>query len=212
MDWLTPQEQQRLRTMSSDRRREQFLAARWQARLLLARTFGGSPADWPLTAAPDAPPSVMGRADLLLSISHSGDRAASAVALEPIGLDIEAPSRRRDIEGLAQLCCTADELALVRGAADPQAEFYALWTAKEAWLKRRGEWVAPRRLRQIALQPGAGREVRTWTGDGWTLGLCGAGEVRWWTDEPMTVRRWQVRDAAQAAAAALRRPAWSPRD
>ena len=195
-DWLAPQEQQRLALLRSDKRRDQFLAARWQARRLLAWALGGSPADWPLTAMPDAPPTIQGRGDLHLSISHGGDRAAAGVALEPIGLDIEAPSRRRDIEGLAQLCCTPSEMALMQAAADPEAEFYALWTAKEAWLKRRREWIAPRRLRQLELRPAIKPDVRTWSAAGWTVAVCGKGEVRWWTDEPASVRHWQVSDAA----------------
>ena len=195
-DWMTSQEQQRLALLRTDKRRDQFLAARWQARRLLACALGGSPADWPLTAVPDAPPTIEGRGDLHLSISHSGDRAAAGVALEPIGLDIEAPSRRRDIEGLAQLCCTSSEVALMQVAADLEAEFYALWTAKEAWLKRRREWIAPQRLRQLELRPGIEPEVRTWSGAGWTVALCGKGDMRWWTDEPASARQWQVRDAA----------------
>lgn len=195
-DWLTAQEQQRLALLRSDKRRDQFLAARWQARRLLASALGGSPADWSLTAMPDAPPTIEGREDLHLSVSHSGDRAAAGVAPDPIGLDIEAPSRRRDIEGLAQLCCTPSEVALMQAAADPEAEFYELWTAKESWLKRRMEWIAPRRLRQLELRPAIEPDVRTWSEAGWTMALCGRGEVRWWTDEPASVRHWQVRDAA----------------
>ena len=195
-DWMTSQEQQRLALLRTDKRRDQFLAARWQARRLLACALGGRPADWPLTAVPDAPPTIEGRGDVHLSTSPSGDPPPAGVAPEPIGLDIEAPSRRRDIEGLAQLCCTSSEVALMQAAADLEAEFYALWTPKGAWLKRRREWFAPQRLRQLELRLGIEPDVRTWSGAGWTVALCGKGDMRWWTDEPASVRQWQVRDAA----------------
>lgn len=197
--WLTGAERERLATMRTDPRRAQFAAARWQARSLLAGAFGGGPADWPLGAAADAPPGVLGRRDLHLSVSHSGDFTACAVAGEPVGLDIEAPRRRRDIEGLIDLCCTPSEQVLVRHADDPAAMFYALWTVKEAWLKRKREWIAPRRLQQIEVAI-HGEDARTWRSLGWTLSLCGGGAVRWWTTAPAAASHWQVTDRALSPA------------
>jgi 4'-phosphopantetheinyl transferase len=196
--WLTFAERERLAGMHTARRRAQFVAARWQARRVLAAAFGGGPADWPLTAPHDAPPGVAGRDDLQLSVSHSGDWAACAVAGEPVGLDLEAPQRQRDIAGLVALCCTPPEQALVRAAADAQALFYQLWTVKEAWLKRRRDWIAPRRLRQVEALPAAAgdAQARTWSSPGWTLALCGAHPVQWWTPQPASTAGWQVSDAA----------------
>jgi 4'-phosphopantetheinyl transferase len=197
--WLSPEELQRLDGMRSSRRRGQFVAARWQARRLLASVFGGSPADWPLDAAPDSPPTLPARSDLHLSISHSADWTACAVSFEAVGLDIEAPRPGRDIAGLAQVCCTPSEVALMQAAPDREAIFYSLWTAKEAWLKRRREWMAPSRLRQLELRPG-GFDARTWSAPGWALALCGAGKVRWSSDEPTSRHCWEMRDEAASPA------------
>jgi 4'-phosphopantetheinyl transferase len=195
MQWLSASEARRLAALKTERRRSQFLAARWQARGLLARVFGGSPGDWPLEAPPDAPPRLAQRADLFLSISHSGERTACAVAGAPVGLDLEQPRRRRDVAGLVALCCTPGEQALFAGlaASEGEALFYELWTVKEAWLKERGEWIAPRRLAQVDAMPGPQGQVRTWRAEDWQLAVT-AREVRWWTAEPAVSRTWTVRD------------------
>ena len=195
--WLSASENARFATLQAEARRAQFLAARWQARSLLARALGGTPLDWVLEAPSDAPPRIAGRDDLFLSISHSGERTACALASLPVGLDLEQPRRHRDIAGLIALCCTPREQAMFAGAPPGEREvlFYQLWTVKEAWLKRRREWVAPRRLAQLDCAPDAQGEVRCWRGADWHLAVT-ANEVRWRTEEPAPSGRWRVRDAA----------------
>jgi len=189
--WLSASELSRMAGMTSSRRRDQFLAARWQARWLLAQLLGGEPVSWLLEAPQDAPPTVAGRPDLFLSISHSGAWTACALSSAPIGLDLEAPQRQRDIAGLIELCCTPAERTLL--AADAEAMFYELWTVKEAWLKRRGEWIAPSRLQQLEARPAKG-DLRTWTAQDWRLALCTQGEARWLTPEPAISREWSIED------------------
>lgn len=198
--WLSDSERQRLAAIVGERRRAQFLAARWQARCLLAQVLGGTPQEWPLEAPHDAPPRVPGRDDLFLSVSHSGARTACALASAPVGLDLEQPQRQRDIAGLVALCCTAGEQALFAGRdeAARAALFYELWTVKEAWLKRRGEWIAPRRLQQLDARPAEAGDIRTWAGDDWRLAVT-AQSVRWWTAEPGARRCWQLRDLSAPA-------------
>jgi 4'-phosphopantetheinyl transferase len=199
--WLTEGEQARLAEIVAPRRRDQFLAARWQARWLLARVFGGVPQRWALEAPRDAPPRVPARSDLVLSISHSGARTACALAGAAVGLDLEQPQRRRDLAGLVALCCTPREQAMFEGLAEPQREalFYQLWTVKEAWLKRRGEWIAPQRLVQLEARPDDRGGIRAWTGEAWTLALCAdAQEVRWWSAQPRAVRNWDLQDLTKA--------------
>ncbi|MDB5857873.1 MAG: hypothetical protein JWQ76_1562 [Ramlibacter sp.] len=190
--WLSASETARLATLTSAKRRDQFTAARWQARWLLARALGGDPVAWTLEAPHDAPPAVAGRPDLFLSISHSGGFTACALGTEPLGLDLEAPQRRRDIAGLIDLCCTPGERAILARSADQEAAFYELWTVKEAWLKRRGEWIAPRRLQQLDARPAVDGDVQTWDGMGWRLALWAGDQAHWWTPRPPTSRSWRV--------------------
>jgi 4'-phosphopantetheinyl transferase len=196
--WLSASECARLATLTTARRRDQFTAARWQARWLLAQAVGGDPAAWRLEAPPDAPPVVAGRPELFLSISHSGAWTACALGSAPLGLDLEAPQRQRDIAGLIDLCCTPGERARLAQSADREAAFYELWTVKEAWLKRRGEWIAPSRLQQLDARPGNGA-LQTWSGDGWRLALCANGPSHWWTPRPPESRTWLVNDLRGAA-------------
>jgi 4'-phosphopantetheinyl transferase len=194
--WLSSSEQQRLHGINRRERRDQFLASRWQARTLLAQAVGGEATEWRLSAMPDAPPAVEGHAGLHLSVSHSGEWSACAIAESGIGLDLEAPQRQRDIAGLIALCCTPSEQALLAGEADA---FYELWTVKEAWLKRRREWIAPSRLQQIEARHAEAADVRTWRGDGCTLALCGPASAHWWTPPMRALRGWQVEDRLSAA-------------
>lgn len=192
-DWVSASERQRLAGLRGEARRAQFLAARWQARWLLAQVHGGAPQDWVLEAPADAPPTVAGRPDLFLSVSHSGTLTACAVAEAPVGLDLEEPRRPRDIAGLVALCCTPREQRMF--ATPDAALFHDLWTVKEAWLKQRGEWVAPRRLAQVEATRDPGGAVRTWRGEGWHLAVT-ARAVRWWTPGPAMAGAWSVRDLA----------------
>lgn len=195
-DWLSTEEAARLRAITARVRREQFLAARWLVRELLAQAAGGQPRDWALSAGEAAKPTVIGHPQWHVAIAHSGDRVACAVAREEIGIDLEAPVRRRDVEGLVQLVCTEGERRLFEGldAAQRDALFHELWTVKESWLKRRGEWVAPARLVRIDARPALDGEARTWRGEGWVLALCGGAEVLWHGEPASPLRHWQVRD------------------
>ena len=193
--WLSPSERARLEALAPEKRRP-FVAARWQARTLLAQVLGGVATDWVLEAPSVAPPRVRGRDDLFLSVSHSGDRTACALAGRRIGIDLEQPTPQHDASRLADLCCTPTERALF---LSPQAAlFRELWTVKQAWLKQRGEWIAPGRLQLLEATPRPDGAVRTWRGEGWHLAAT-AHQARWWGEEPRATRAWTVRDAARTA-------------
>lgn len=196
-DWLSASERARLATLRTPQRREQFIAARWLARWLLGQALGGTPRDWELNAPVDAPPSVTGRPELFLSVSHSGAWVACALASEAVGLDLEAPRRERDIASLIDVCCTPGEQAWFAGLEEGARSslFYELWTVKEAWLKRRREWIAPSRLRQIETQP-EGADARSWRGAGWSLALCRPADAQWHTPQPADGRSWKIADTS----------------
>lgn len=205
--WLGAQEQARLAAMRSPRRRAQFLAGRGLLRTLLAHARGGAPQDWMLSAPDAGPPTVEGQDGIHLALSHSGGWTAAAVADAPIGVDIEVPTRPRDLDGLAALCCDEAERALLMEAAGAQREmlFYEMWTAKEAWIKQRGEQLAPRRLQQIHLrrpQALASPQVRTWSAQGWMLAVACTPQARlqWHCEAPQPAGPgWCVRDDLRPA-------------
>lgn len=138
--WMSVDEQARLTSLVSPRRRSQFAAGRWLARQLLMQELGGSLAGWQLSAGQNSAPAVMGRADLTLSVSHSGDRVACAVADTPVGIDIEIPRNRSGMPQLFDAVLTGEERAWLATlpATKQVAAFFTVWTLKEAWLKRTG--------------------------------------------------------------------------
>ena len=143
--WLGEQERQRLRGITSVRRRKQFLAGRWLARHCLADMLGGGWLERDLSAPEDGRPEVLPRApgdapEVFFSLSHSVDWLACAVATFPVGVDIEDTTRERDFRALIELTCSAAEQRHMRGlsAAALKQAFHARWSLKEAWFKHSG--------------------------------------------------------------------------
>ena len=99
------------------------------------------------------------------SLSHSGGHAVLAVpsADFPVGVDLERLRLRR-FDAWPDWVLHADEASWLQQHAE-LADYYALWTLKEALLKATGQGLAE--MPQTGLRP---------NGDGWRL--CAAG--RFW--------------------------------
>lgn len=191
--WLSDAERARLDAISAPGRRAQFLAGRWTLRHLLAGELGGEALrDWPLSAGADGPPRLLVQQhdDLQLAISHSGGWVACAAATVPVGLDIETPRPRRNVDGLVRAVFTEGEQA-VMAAAEPSRRtelFYSIWTLKEAWLKRHSEGVSPGRLAQVQAVQASPTEAnaRVWCCGELTLAVVAPGdaELKWSGEAP----------------------------
>lgn len=148
---LSDGERDRYAALRSDEDRARFATARLVTRAALARRVGIAPAAVELDAtcprcgAQHAKPVAGGRAaGLELSISHSGDRVAVAIAEgAQVGLDVEGQPALGGGDGrdLWEAVLRPGEQALVarlpeelRGDA-----FLAVWTRKEAILKATGD-------------------------------------------------------------------------
>ena len=211
LGWLSASERLRLGGITAAARRSQFVAGRWFARQLLASAYGGHPAQWQLSAPEVGPPRVEpdSPSDLHISLSHSGDHLAGAVAPTPVGVDLEAPRRPRDFLALANAICSPGEVARLRAARPDAREalFYECWTLKEAWLKARAEELSPGRLAQIGTayaSPGSAGHGRTWRAGGFTLALVAnpAAHLHWIGEVPGECGNWRINDAAVPAAPA----------
>ena len=107
-----------------------FLAGHWLARRVTADWLQLDAARIALDRHPDGRPLLLvddAPASLSISLSHSGDWLAIALATVPVGIDIELPRRLRDLpggRGPKGLFCTietrADRIAeaLAAGADD----------------------------------------------------------------------------------------------
>lgn len=169
--WLSVSEQARLERLRVEPRRAQYLAGHWLARELLVAEAGGGIAAWTLEARPDLPPAILGPvADLHLSLSHSGDFIAAAVADAAIGIDIE---QRRPREALHRF----DTLLLAEGEFPGTLDNDALllrWVVKEAWIKRGHGSALPERLAALRIEPvaPASADVHTYSTADLHLGLA----------------------------------------
>jgi 4'-phosphopantetheinyl transferase len=160
--------------------------------LLCVAVPGTLPADWVL------PPRESGalraqlhsgtaRSDELprISLSHSGNMVACAVAWCAVGIDVEQlPSARvRDVAGLAALALSDTERQDLAALPESQRERELLsrWTMKEAWLKAHDSAATPALLPTVITtrtgcsEPSA---AWSWTSPAAVLGL--------WLESPLT--------------------------
>ncbi|MEO7081748.1 MAG: 4'-phosphopantetheinyl transferase superfamily protein [Flavobacteriales bacterium] len=72
------------------------------------------------------------------NLSDTKDAVLVAVAMEPIGADIETMTRSTDHERVAEHYFTASEVVSIAAATDGKRRFLELWTRKEAVLKACG--------------------------------------------------------------------------
>lgn len=134
---LHPQEQARYQGFTHLRRRQMWLAGRELLLTALARCCGRVDA---CALRSDANGAVhYGDADVHLSLSHSGDLLAVAIAVSPVGVDVEASRPRSCIAHSQRLfACAETEYLHTLPPAERQTGFYILWTLKEAVAKATG--------------------------------------------------------------------------
>ncbi|MFT3806166.1 4'-phosphopantetheinyl transferase family protein [Arenimonas sp.] len=180
LDWLTPEERLRFDAMRAPRRRDQFLAGHWLLRVVAARFDGSSIEDWRFALDQQGRPCLQHRRDtdtaLHASLSHSGEWVAVVVAAQPIGIDIEAASRPRDLDRLAAEVFPAKQWQPFAGLPDSERSriFYEQWTLREAVGKREGRGLVPGIARSqyfesVSLEKA---DAITWQTDGLSVALA----------------------------------------
>ncbi len=169
-DWLSASERERYAGLRVAARANQYLSGHWLVREGLARRFGEQARNWSLRDRRGLPPQVEhGDQPCFVSISHSGDWIAAAVAEVPLGIDLE---QRRSRAGLLQF------QNLLRAVDDPEQldEDHLLqrWVLKEAWIKRHGFSALPERLATLQLQraEAAEADICLWREPDFHFALC----------------------------------------
>lgn len=149
-DALNNAERERLATMRSPRRQQEYRTSRVLLHEALARETGHRldastiPASGPIRL-----PRITG---IHAGLAHAGEAAACALCNGPVGLDLEWCERAPDWEPLAQRWFTGVENAYLESLPAEQGrdQFLLLWTLKEAWLKATHQGIAGN-LRQLQL-------------------------------------------------------------
>jgi 4'-phosphopantetheinyl transferase len=162
--WLGAGELQRWQSLQTARRRAQFLAGHWLARQTAAHWLGGHWSDYTLSAPEDAPPCCLSGPvavhwqGVRVSLSHSGNWVACALAFQPIGVDVECSQTPRQFASLARWLLTDIEwLAFQQLPPEAQQQhFYTQWTLKEAWVKQASGVTPKQSMQSIEFVPGPG--------------------------------------------------------
>lgn len=178
---LDASERARAQRLPEGPARRDFIAAHGLARFALSRRHPARPpAAWQFVTGAQGKPEVVAPPHLAISLTHTRDLVAVAVAEAPgcdLGLDAERIVPARATAETAAVFCTPREAAALAAIADRQEKhrrFFALWTLKESLLKAGGTGfaTAPQTL-ACTLEPlavvtappaGAGRIWTAWHG------------------------------------------------
>lgn len=187
--WLSPSEKARLATLHLQARRDQYLAGHWLARCVLASRHGGDMRDWLLEQRQSRPPAVIGHEHARqLSLSHSGDWIAAAIADMAIGIDIEQRRARDALHRFEELLLADEDAA---GTLDNDA-LLQRWVVKEALIKRDHGAALPEQLAALKIRraEGEGAQVQLLSTTPFHLGvaIAGGGEFALSSDEIVVAR------------------------
>lgn len=157
-DCLNPEERYRAERFRSPAARTGFLRARGRLRILLGQYLDRDPGAIEFIHNSHGKPRLADTLEnqgLVFNISHSGDYAVLAFAQDTsLGVDIEWPKPRLELEGLAGFCLAAQEQECWRRlpAAGRLAGFIRYWVCKEAFVKAAGRGIALG-LTQVCVSP-----------------------------------------------------------
>lgn len=115
--------------------------------------------------------------DLRFNLSHSGPLALCALSDKPVGCDIEGVRPRSP--RLPRYALSDGEFQWFQNRGANWADFYTLWTLKEARVKCTGQGlrVPPREIAVPLLEPGEetdfeGFHFTALAGDSWRAAVC----------------------------------------
>jgi 4'-phosphopantetheinyl transferase len=198
---FSPRDQARYGSFAHDEHRFRWGAARGTLREVVGTALGIAPADVVFGYGPHGKPTASG---LYFNISHSGGRALIGLAEVEVGADIELPRPRRtdDIARRFYAPGEIERLFRIQDAAARQAEFFRLWTCKEAFLKATGEGLSrSTRSYEIELFDGGGARLL------WATGIPDAA-ARYSVHPLDPGAPYRAALVADAPSLAIRRMAW----
>lgn len=143
---LSGEEKNRAARFRFDLHRNRFVTARGVLRLLLGKYLAMSPESVEIRTCDRGKPHVadgQNRGNLRFNLSHSGDIAVYAFALDnEVGIDIEVADKRRNSLNISRSYFTDSEtrsLEEIGTQEEREVGFLKLWTRKEACIKCTGD-------------------------------------------------------------------------
>lgn len=200
--WLTDDEVSRYESITSAKRKWQFLAGHYLVRAMAARRYGNSHADWIYFVDEHNQRHLKCRQtevpELHVSLSHTGEWIAAAISDYPVGIDIESCVKQRDFIAIARHVFSVTELTPLKLLASDELkrQFYLLWTLKECVAKQYGaglKFEVSRSHASIPVDEPASASIISWqcpdyvlavavnpATDVETFGLCEHINTRYW--------------------------------
>ena len=120
--------------------RAESLSAGLLLRYAIVHELGGEFGEYDIEAGPQGKPHFKNIEGAEFNISHSGDFVAAVISRYPIGIDIEVKSDTKF--RVTKRMFSEQEQKRVFESDDPDREFRAVWTEKEAYLKCTGEGIS----------------------------------------------------------------------
>lgn len=160
---LSWDELRRLERYKLPAKQDQFLCARGLLRIILAAYLQKAPGEVHLSANPTGKPFLADQS-IRFNLSHSGDYVLVGVSLfDRIGVDIEQVHPISNLDFMIRSTYSAEEEAYL-DSNDPVTRlerFYAIWTAKEAYLKALGKGFtqSPKKI-ELLPKPGPEKTFR----------------------------------------------------
>jgi 4'-phosphopantetheinyl transferase len=115
-----------------------FITGRFALRLILAGYAGMPPGEIQILAGAGKKPLLANDHDIHFNLAHSGDWILIAVSGTAVGVDLELVNPAFSFDGILENNFSKEEINFIRGAENPRAAFYFLWTRKEALIKATG--------------------------------------------------------------------------
>jgi 4'-phosphopantetheinyl transferase len=134
---LSRDERARACRYHQEKDRARFLVSRIALRGLLAKYSNRGPADIEFITGNNKKPLLnnSGSENLHYNISHSGDWILIAVGNSEVGADVEKQDKGFSYEAIIEQNFGEEEIQFIKNSREPSANFYLLWTRKEALLK-----------------------------------------------------------------------------
>ena len=199
---LSDDEQAKADRFRFDRDRRRAIVRRAALRAIVAAYVNASPEELKFAYGAQGKPGLadpFSGSGIQFNVSFSGELALCALALSPLGIDLEACRHVENAALVAKHFFTAQEIDVQNAAEDPNQVFLRHWTRKEALIKATGSglsvplnsfdvsWPSDDMARSATLPEASGNLTSWWLRDlvpcsGWLAALA--------TGRPMSKLAW----------------------